>query len=158
MTLPAVGRASPEIKRSKVDFPEPERPSRPTISFSTRVKLMSLRTSISLPSGLGKAWQHDRICSSASLMVPTPSPKPEFSFRVPVKRPPKRAIDDDYIETHHRDSEHDTGKITRFGCPRDIGAKAGGLQFGIAPGRHFRDDAGVPRAAGRGDGAGDVKW
>src|SRR5476651_2415088 len=107
MTLPAVGRASPEIKRSKVDFPEPERPSRPTISPSAKVKLMSLRTSSSLPSGLGKAWQHDRICSSASLMGLTPSPEPEFSLGVPIKRPPERTIDDDYIDAHHRDPKHD---------------------------------------------------
>src|SRR5579883_34087 len=40
--------------RSSVDLPDPERPSRPTISPSYRVRSTSLRTTISPADGLGK--------------------------------------------------------------------------------------------------------
>ena len=39
MTCPAIGSAKPAINRSKVDLPDPERPSSPTISPSASVKL-----------------------------------------------------------------------------------------------------------------------
>ena len=44
-TWPSVGRIRPAIERSRVDLPEPERPSRPTISFSRRVRFTSSRIS-----------------------------------------------------------------------------------------------------------------
>src|ERR1700742_3037186 len=156
VTLPWVGCASPEIRRNSVDFPEPDRPSRPTISPSLSVRLISLRTSKSSPSGLGKAWQQDWMCSSASLMTPVLSSEPEFSFAVPIERPPEQTIDDDHVQAHHRDPEHDAWKITGRGRLRDVGTQPAGLQVRIAPARHLGDDARVPGAARRGDGAGDV--
>src|SRR6478736_6834743 len=114
-TLPDVGRANPEISRNSVDFPEPDRPSNPTISPSTRVKLMSLSTSSCSPSGLGKAWQHELICSSASLMGSTSSSQPEFSLGIPIERPPEHAIDGDHKKAHHRYAEHDPRHVARLG-------------------------------------------
>src|SRR5260363_114675 len=46
-TAPPLCSIRPAMMRNKVDFPEPERPSRPTISPSARLRLTSSRTRIS---------------------------------------------------------------------------------------------------------------
>src|SRR5450631_3991205 len=97
-----------------VDFPEPERPSKPTICPSASEKLMSSRTSMSSPSGLGKAWRTDWICSNASLLNTTLSPEPEFSLGVPTQRPPERPIDNDHEQAHHSNPEHNAGQVARL--------------------------------------------
>src|SRR5260364_81080 len=43
-TAPPLGSIRPAMMRNKVDFPEPERPSRPTISPSASLRLTSSRT------------------------------------------------------------------------------------------------------------------
>ena len=49
---PETGRDSPAMMRSRDDLPEPERPSRPTISLDLRSRLTSSSTSSSLPEPL----------------------------------------------------------------------------------------------------------
>ncbi|MNP56981.1 hypothetical protein D3C76_1517580 [compost metagenome] len=48
-TTPVVGEIRPAMERSKVDLPEPERPSRPTISPSSRRMQTLSRTRRSAP-------------------------------------------------------------------------------------------------------------
>src|SRR5262245_66472134 len=52
------------MMRSSVDLPEPERPSRPTISPSRKVSDTSSRTTSSAPEGWRKAWRMARTASS----------------------------------------------------------------------------------------------
>src|SRR6185437_2426574 len=56
------------------------------------------------------------------------SSQPELAFGVVVQRAPEHPIDDDHIQTHHDDAEHDAMKVARVGFVRDIGAEPGGLQ------------------------------
>ena len=52
-TSPAVGFSSPETMRNNVDLPEPDRPSRPTISPSCNVSSTSSSTT---RSALASLW------------------------------------------------------------------------------------------------------
>ena len=53
-TVPAVGAMSPAMQRSSVDLPDPDLPSRATISPSCNRRLTSSRTGSSWPSGVAK--------------------------------------------------------------------------------------------------------
>ncbi len=57
VTFPAVGRASPAMMRKSVDLPEPDRPSRATISPVLRLIETFSRTGLRLsPEPVAKTW------------------------------------------------------------------------------------------------------
>ena len=80
----------------------------------------------------------------------------EAPFGETVERPPHQAIAGHDHERHDADAQHDARIVAGSACFGDVGAEAGGLELGVAPARHLGDDAGVPRAARRGERAGDV--
>ena len=57
VTVPSVGRVSPAIRRKSVDLPDPERPSRATISPVFRLSDTSLNTGARVsPDPVEKTW------------------------------------------------------------------------------------------------------
>src|SRR5215813_12212851 len=145
---PAVGRARPAISLRSVDFPDPDRPRRPTIWPSARVRSTPSRTRSSPWSAFGKArrtwWTSSRGSEATSA-------QPELLFGVPVEGTPERAIEDDDEEAHDGDPDHDAVIVARLGGSRDVSAEAVRLETAIAPGRDLGDDARIPRPARGGD-------
>src|SRR6516165_2412704 len=95
----------------------------------------------------------------AFMITPYPSPgstKSEFALGEQIEWTPQQAIDDDHIEAHDGDAEHDAMHVAGIGLLGNISAEPLGFEVRIAPGRHLGNDAGVPRAAGRGNRAGHV--
>src|ERR1051325_970515 len=123
--------------RSSVDLPEPERPSRPTISQSFNVRFTPSRTSNSLPPGRGKERATSRTSKSVSLSIVASSAEPEFALGVPIERPPEQAVDDRDQETHHRDAKHDAMKISRRGGFGNISAQTVSAQRVVSPAGDF---------------------
>src|SRR6202035_2828834 len=56
-------------------------------------------------------------------LIGNASAEPEFAFGVKIQRTPEHAIDDDDVETHHRNAQHDVVEIARVGLLRNIGAE-----------------------------------
>src|SRR5882672_11993205 len=144
---PEFGANSPEMRRSSVDLPDPERPSSPTISPSATPSSMPSSTSNSDPSALGKAFRTAWVSSKATAFISSTSAKTIPAFGVTVERPPERTIKRDHEQAHHRDAEHDAAEIARLGRASDIGAQPLCLKALVAPGRNLCNDAGVPRAS-----------
>src|SRR5262249_9158878 len=146
------------MMRSNVDLPQPERPSSATISLSRRVRFtLSSTTWSAAPLG-PYMWLRCSISTSGVVVARTSigtvqSVEPEATFGETIERPPQQPVDQHHEQRHHADAQHDArivAGLRRFG---DIGAEPGGLELDIAPIGHFRNDAGVPRAARRGERA-----
>src|SRR6185369_2384114 len=132
---PDVGRARPAISLNSVDFPDPDRPSRPTIWPSARLSSTPSSTSSSLPSGFGNARRTARTSSrGTAFMLVSASSQPELPFRTPVERTPERPVDDHDEEAHDRDPEDDPVIVRGLGGPGDIGAEPVRLEPVMAPG------------------------
>src|SRR6516165_8697266 len=131
VALPEEGVTRPAMIRSKVDLPEPERPSRPTISPERIVRSTFSSTSSSSPLPFGKDRQTPRISMSAegwSSMMVSSSAEPQAAFAEGIERPPDQAIEQRHQDAHRGDSEHDARKVAGLGCGSDVGAEPGGLQ------------------------------
>src|SRR6185312_1256050 len=158
-TCPDVGRIKPPTIRSNVDLPDPERPSRPRISPSRRTRLTPASTGNGSPDGLAKAM---KILSSSMIGGEEPSPtgalsiKPRAPLRIGIERAPQQAVHGNDKHGHHNDTERNAGIVACRGHFRNVGSEAGGAQPDVPPARPLGDDACIPRAAGGGDGAGDV--
>src|SRR5581483_7703548 len=146
--------------RSRVDFPEPDRPSRPTISRSRSARLTLSMTTRSAPDGRGKAWRTLRTSTRAGPAAMTSasfaSVEPEAPLRHPVERAPEQPVEQDDISGHHGNAQDDMREVARVRGGRDIGAEPMGREMRLPPAHRLGHDAGVPAAAGGGDGAGDV--
>src|SRR6516164_8136779 len=137
--------------RSSVDFPQPERPSRPTISRSRSNMFTLSMTTRSAPEGRGKAWRTLRtsikVCPAAMRRLLSVSVEAEAPLGHAVKRAPEYPVEQDDINRHHGDPQDDMGEIAGIGRGGDIGAESMGLQMGVTPAHILGDDAGVPAAA-----------
>ncbi len=69
LASPEDGAINPAMMRNSVDLPEPERPSRPTISPAWIVRSTFSKTCRSSPLPFGKDRQTPRISSRLALMV-----------------------------------------------------------------------------------------
>src|SRR5580698_3714247 len=99
--VPPEGLDSPAIQRSKVDLPDPERPSRPTISPSLMVRFTpSSTTCCPSPSGLGKALLTSLTCNRGAVFMGVLSSEPVASLRVIVQGSPEEAVDDHDEQAH----------------------------------------------------------
>src|SRR5215469_3936882 len=166
---------SPATQRSSVDLPEPDLPSRATISPSERAKLTPSSTGRAWPSGVVNVLVTD---SASMITVPVrvtvslltiesssvsagQTTRVAGSQRVPpfgqsVQPAPEQPVGQDHVDAHHRDADQDFREVPRRGRLGDVGAESGGGQVMGAVGYDFGDDGSVPRAARGGDPAGDV--
>src|SRR5579872_2190243 len=126
------------MSRNSVDLPEPERPSRPTISPGRSVRLTFSSTTSSSPSGLRKDLQTPRVSRSGArfsasalafmeaLVSMSGSADAEFAFRACIERPPEEAIQHDHESRHDGDAEHRAREIPGAGGIGNVGAESGG--------------------------------
>src|SRR5580700_9333373 len=103
---------------------------------------MPSSTKSSPPSALGNVWRRPWMSRSAVLravvlislvLIGNASAEPEFAFGVQIQRTPEHAIDDDDVEAHHGDSQHDAVEIAGIGLLRNIGAEPFGFEVLVAP-------------------------
>src|SRR5258708_11681611 len=154
---PLLGSTRPARMRRKVDLPEPDLPRTATISPSFRRKSMWSRTRRPARSGVLKLLlTATASISTSSAMSSLPSVEAQALGGDVVEPAPEQSIEYNDIDAQHCDAESDALRIADFGPVGDIGADAGRGQRRVAPLHHLRHDAGVPRAAGGGDRAGDV--
>src|SRR5579862_5548473 len=123
-TAPEVGLMRPETIRSSVDLPEPERPSRLTISPSRRDRSTFSSTASSPPPGLGKAWQTDLACSRRGdvvlSMANPPSVETQATLRKHIEPPPEAAVEKNHEYGHHGNAQHDSRVVALGRCLGDI--------------------------------------
>src|SRR3984957_17820107 len=132
---PALGSASPAIKRNKVDLPEPDRPKSPTICPWANPELFPSITNSSPPSAFGNALRTSVHCSRGELFMPNPSGKPIFALGVVIQGAPEQPIDHDHEKAHGADPQHDLVKVScrrRFG---NVGTQAPRLDLRVPPSR-----------------------
>src|SRR5580704_18654911 len=134
---PALGSASPAIKRNKVDLPEPDLPRRPTICPSRNSRFIPCKTNSSAPSGFGKALRTSVHCSSGEVVMPNPSGKPIFALGVVIQGAPEEPVDHDHEKAHGADSQHDLVEVPGRRGLGDIGPQASRLDLRIPPSRQF---------------------
>src|SRR5580700_4919118 len=149
-----VGSMRPPAMRSRVDFPDPERPRRPRISPSVIEILMSLSTGSGSPEGLAKAlqtlWSSTMIAGFFCVaMGPSIEPRPAFGEH--VERSPQEPVHGDDEHRHHGDAKRDPRVVAGLGHLRDIGAQPPGAQLRRSPAHRLRNDARVPGAPGGSD-------
>src|SRR6201999_4498501 len=137
LASPADGVTRPAMMRNSVDLPDPERPSRPTISPERIVRSTFSRTRISSPLPLGNERQTPRIssrlvCLDVSSMGLSLS-EAKAAFSEGIEWPPEQTVEQGDENTHHDDAEHDAREIAGFRRLRYIGAQPLGRQMGIAP-------------------------
>src|SRR6516225_4822327 len=164
VTIPELGAMSPAMQRSRVDFPDPDLPRRATISPACRVRLMSSRTGIGLPSGVVKfLWTAltSMITSPVAVMVvgllTGNSSQRVPGFRQVVEGPPEEAVDDDNVDAHHDHTDQDLAEVRGVRGLGDVGAEAVGDGGVLAVLHVLGDDRRVPGPAGGSDAAGDVE-
>src|SRR5271166_2926596 len=160
---PEEGAIRPAMMRRSVDLPEPERPSRPTISPERMVRstLSSTRRSSPLPFGNERLTPRisirvDCCLVGSSIYLSLTSAEAKPALAEGIEPPPDQPVEQRDQHAHDGDAEHDTRKVAGLGRPGDIGTKARRRQMGVTPARDLRDNGGVPGTAGGGDGAGDV--
>src|SRR6185437_2647337 len=159
VTAPSVGRVRPEMSRSKVDLPQPERPSSATISPARKVSETSLRIGAPCsPEPLEKLWLTWATSSSGGRVTSSMArlSKAEAALGKGVEPAPEQPVEQSDDDRHDGDAEHDAREIALVGGFSDIGADAVRRHSLILPSHIFGDDRGVPRAAGGGDRAGEV--
>src|ERR1700761_1782208 len=150
LASPEEGVIRPAMMRRSVDLPDPERPSRPTISPEWIVRSTFSRTSSSSPLPFGNERQTPRrssrvACLEISSMVPLEAlAEAKTALPESVERPPEQAVEQRDEGAHHDDAEHDARKITGLGGIGYIGTEAPGRQVGAAPTGDFGDNGGVP--------------
>src|ERR1700689_5155749 len=132
---PALGSASPAIKRNKVDLPEPDRPKRPTICPSRNSRFIPCNTNSSAPSGFGNALRTSVHCSRGELFMPNPSGKPIFTLGVVIQGAPEEPIDHDHEKAHGADPQHDLVKVSCRGRLGNVGTQAPRLDLRVPPSR-----------------------
>src|SRR6202022_2701133 len=115
------------MTRNRVDLPDPERPSRPTISPSRKARFTPSSTRSWSPSGLRKAWL--TLCTSRrgevfTFYLPEYSVQPELAFGAVIQRPPEKAIYHHDEQTHHHRAERHPPIIGGGGRGCDIGTEA----------------------------------
>src|ERR1700751_1582736 len=96
LASPEDGVIRPAMMRSSVDLPEPERPSRPTISPERIVRSTFSSTSKSSPLPFGKDRQTLRMSISVddeSSMMVSGSAEAQAAFAEGVKRPPDQPVE-----------------------------------------------------------------
>src|SRR5450631_2086180 len=158
-TSPLLGAMSPEMIRNSVDLPDPERPSSPTISPADRLSLASSSTTRGSRPGAPNVLQQLRTSRSADVAgvdISVTSIGAESSFGKSVERAPHGSVKRDHIERHDGNAEDQSWIVSALGCLSNVCTEPVSGQVGVAPARDFGDDARVPRAARRGDGARNV--
>src|ERR1700740_2772757 len=134
VALPDEGEISPAMIRSSVDLPEPERPSRPTISPERMVRSTFSSTSRSSPLPLGKERQTPVISTSgldlatSSILIspgPIGSAEPQAPLAKCVQRTRQETVEQRDEDAHHRNAEHNAREVSGRGRPGDIGAEPG---------------------------------
>src|SRR5664279_4204001 len=111
------------MRRSRVDFPEPERPRRPTISprLSESSTLSSTRSSPPLGRGNERRTAcTSRRTSSAIVISPFASCQSVPPLGEPVERTPEQAVHNHHEKAHDHYSEHDPVEIARRRRVRNI--------------------------------------
>src|SRR5512143_2678052 len=108
----------PAMIRSRVDLPEPDRPSSPTISPLRMVRLTSSKTTRASPLAFRNERQTRRTSMSwsavrvvASMDFFSRSTEAQATFGVRVERPPEEAIEGGDEHAHHGDAEHDAVEV-----------------------------------------------
>src|SRR5271154_4547088 len=101
------------MARNKVDFPEPERPSRPTISPGRSVRFTFSSTTSSSPSGLRKDLQTPCTSSNGArfmawafafmdwLLLTHSLTHSKSTLGPGVQRLPEHPVDHDYKQRHY---------------------------------------------------------
>src|SRR6516162_4080410 len=138
--LPEDGAISPAMMRNSVDLPDPERPSRPTISPEWMVRSTFSSTSRSSPLPFG----NDRQTPFRSIRVVDGLVWSSMTFAEGVERPPQQPIEQCHQDAHDGDAEHDAWKVAGLGCLCDIGTEPLRRQMGVAPACDFGNDRGIP--------------
>src|SRR5271170_215013 len=107
------------MQRSRVDLPEPDLPSRATISPSCNLRLTSSRTGRGWPSGVVKClltWLTSKITAPAGsgakgcwsvIRPPRSGSQRVLRFRQVVERAPQQPVYHHYIEAHDHDAHQD---------------------------------------------------
>src|ERR1700733_9372157 len=142
---PKIGWPRPAISRSKVDLPDPERPSSPTICPSRNSRFIPSSTSNSAPSGLGNALRTSVHCSNGELFMGNPLGQSIFALGVVIQGPPEEPVDDDHEQAHGADTQDDAMKIPGGRRLCDVRPEASCLHVGVSPTRQFGDDGRIPR-------------
>src|SRR5579863_1151618 len=122
LASPEDGATSPAMMRSSVDLPDPERPSRPTISPERIVRSTFSSTRISSPLPFGNERQTPRISSrlvcfdvsSMGISLNTLS-EAKTAFSESVERPPEQAVEQGDEDAHHDDAEHHAREVSGLG-------------------------------------------
>src|SRR5580698_4775039 len=150
-TVPSVGRVRPAMIRNRVDLPEPERPSRATIS----PVFMRMETSLSTgerasPEPVEKTWltlSTSRIVAMAvSNMGRTPNDGSQTQppLRVGIEPSPEQAVEQSHKDRHHRDAEHNSREVTLVRGLGDVRSDGVGGDGVIFPPDVFSHDRSVP--------------
>src|SRR6267378_6430716 len=152
LASPEDGAMSPAMMRSSVDLPDPERPSRPTISRERIVRSTFSSTSRSSPLPFGNDRQTPRIsrrlvCLVRSSMSSPLSAEAKATLSEGIERPPEQPVEERHQNAHDGDAENDPREVTGFRRRCYIGAETARRQMGVTPARDFRDDGGIPRSA-----------
>src|SRR5512138_1183240 len=142
------------MMRSSVLLPEPDWPSRATISPSRKVKSTPESTGRALPSAERKLLPTSRssmmgwaMASGSSEMHPV--------LGQAVQPAPEQVVETHHEHAHDPDAQCDAREVARGGHVRDVAAQALGLRRRVAPADVLGHDARIPGAAAGGDGAGD---
>ena len=107
------------MMRSSVDLPEPERPSRPTISPSTQREVDVVEHQQARPTPLRERLAHCRDVQQRQRPWARSSVAWRFlsraagGVRLGVERPPEHAVEEDDEQRHDRDAKHDARIVAR---------------------------------------------
>src|SRR5262249_31684496 len=102
----------PAMMRSSVDLPEPDFPSRATISPSPSEKFTPSGIVRGVPSALRKDFETPRRSSRDSLMAWI---LVAAAFGQEVQAPPEEAIEQHDEQAHHPDAERDAVEVAGVG-------------------------------------------
>src|ERR1700758_2748763 len=118
--------------RSRVDFPDPDRPSNATISPPRRSRLMSSSTrrgSPPRPSKLLHTWATLTSTSSCRVMRNLRRTRAlshrEPAFGQRVQPPPEQPVHPHYVEAHNNHADKDVSGVAVGGRVFDVGAQPG---------------------------------
>src|SRR6218665_773896 len=122
------------MMRSRVYLPEPEAPSKATISPSARRKSTPSSTVRALPS-LDLKRLATFLSSSKAVMRLGPFQRSEMHARLgdAVEPAPQPVVQRHHEHAHHADAQRNAREVARGGHVGDVAAQALRLQGGVAP-------------------------
>src|ERR1700741_2748588 len=112
------------MMRSRVDLPEPDLPSRATISPSASRKSTWSSTFRGAPSAVRNDFATSLSSSSVSAIFRRPLVVALFAHE--VQAPPEQSVEGHHVQAHHAHTEGDAMEVARVGRLLDVASEARG--------------------------------